>query len=547
MPYEAMYDPLEISEDSNYHSNYGRSTEFKQPSPASKRRSAFATWRWEAMALFISISCMAAIIGILAGMKDKLSTNRQVELVTINAAITGLSTIASVGLAFAVPACLGQEKWRYFHQDERQRLRHFSILDEGSSGPLGAFKVLWSIRRSLAALASLVIISDAMTHFLIQQAVVIEPGHELVSDADPPAYFSYAQGHNIDAYGIDNAAQATSDFSLQAAVFRGLSGTEWPRSFSCSSNCTWNASQPVLGFSSTCTNVTDDRTLNLTRILMPKLGQRPENTSGSVNLTTPGGIVFNCQCDEYLYLDDSDNGGAAWVGLPQSASVIECDIAFAGWKYSGVTSDRNNLNIASRVLIPLVNGIHQNSSTDHQGLIWPEYVNYTVGASIFSVNLAFVETLQKFLASEAIQGTIHVGISGSRSNLNLGAAPAFANKNVSDVMDRVASSMTDMFQQGKTAQRAYGLTDVSVNYIRVYWRWTYLPIAVQFLALGLFICTIVSNHRGGNARQVPLWKSSRLVLLFHSINEDGNMSCDLQSPEELKVVERSTETKMARS
>lgn len=381
-----------------------------------------------------------------------------------------------------------------------------------------------------------------------------------------------------------SSAQATSDFSLQAAIFRGLSGIEWPRSFSCSSNCTWNASQPVLGFSSTCTNVTDDRTLNLTRILMPKFGQRPENTSGSVNLTTPGGIVFNFQwfegtasgdvpaamlqtiplatqytisngsfmrlallSDEYLYLDDSDNGGAAWVGLPQSASVIECDIAFAGWKYSGVTSDRNNLNIASRVLVPLVNGIHQNSSTDHQGLIWPEYVNYPVGASIFSVNLAFVETLQKFLASEAIQGTIHVGISGSRSNLNLGAAPAFTNKNVSDVMDRVASSMTDMFQQGKTAQRAYGLTDISVNYIRVYWRWTYLPIAVQFIALGLFICTIVSNHRGGNVRQVPLWKSSRLVLLFHSINEDGNMSCDLQSPEELKMVERSTETKMARS
>lgn len=164
------------------------------------------------MALFISISCMAAIIGILAGMKDKLSTNRQVGLVTINAAITGLSTIASMGLAFAVPACLGQEKWRYFHQDERQRLRHFSILDEGSSGPLGAFKVLWSIRRSLAALASLVIISDAMTHFLIQQAVVIEPGHELVSDADPPAYFSYAQGHNIDAYGIDNAGMHTLTF-----------------------------------------------------------------------------------------------------------------------------------------------------------------------------------------------------------------------------------------------------------------------------------------------------------------------------------------------
>lgn len=208
---ETGYDSLEEPDDDGNDGGHSHQIEAKQQLSVRKSRSAFAIWKWEMLALLISVLCMGAIVGILASMKDRLSTAWHVGSITINAAVTGLSTMANMGLAMVVPACLDQEKWRYFKQAGRHQLRHFLLFDQGSRGPIGAAKVIWSVRWPLAVLASFVLILDIVTGFMIQQAVKIEPGYEWSNSSSPPATFSYAQSYETGAYdALDDGMVATT-------------------------------------------------------------------------------------------------------------------------------------------------------------------------------------------------------------------------------------------------------------------------------------------------------------------------------------------------
>lgn len=174
--------------------------------------SALATWKWEMLALFVSILCMAAIIGILAAMKDQRTTSWRVGSITINAAINILSTLSSMTLGFAVPACFDQEKWRYLKQTKRHRLQHFTLLDRGSGGPVGAIRVIWSIRWGLTALASVIIILDVFTGFLIQQSVKIGSASEYISNNNSPAFYTYTESLGKLVHVITENGMYTSIF-----------------------------------------------------------------------------------------------------------------------------------------------------------------------------------------------------------------------------------------------------------------------------------------------------------------------------------------------
>lgn len=361
---------------------------------------------------------------------------------------------------------------------------------------------------------------------------------------------------------------------MQAAVFRGLSETDWSRSHACSSNCTWPASQSVLGFNSVCNNVTD-QTANISQVLLSNWNwSNPVSYPVRFNLTTPSGISIPF---EYTYggangevtaavvrtaaLDDSAvvangsflrvalfsddhfgalpyNVGSAAAHLPNEASVVECTLSLVAWNYSAITSDDNNLKIGSRVLMPLSNGVLQpgNEIASNPTNAPAPYVNYTAAKSTFHVNMYNIDRLQRFFGSSAFEGSVSTGWASSGSPSDWGSVPAFLNTSFSDMMDQVASSMTDNLQQGKAAQQAYGLTQVSVNYIRVYWAWVYLPVVVQILALALLASTIICNNRGNG--RIPMWKSSRTVLLYHFLSQEGDMLCKLQDLEELEEMEK---------
>lgn len=226
---------------------------------------------------------------------------------------------------------------------------------------------------------------------------------------------------------------------------------------------------------------------------------------------------------------------------PVEASVLECTLSLTAWNYSAITSD-DNLNIGSREPIPLLGGNYSEDSFDGTTAT-PTYINYTAAGSTFSVNMDNIWRLQEFLASSAFVGTVSGGIA-SVSDTSYGSVPAFVNQSFADVMDRVSLSMTDSLQEGKNSLLAYGLTQVSVNHIRVYWEWICLPVAVEIFAVLLLVCTIVRSSRTSSVGQVPMWKSSRTALLFHHLNNEGDMLCELQGPKQLKIMEKKIVTKL---
>jgi hypothetical protein len=63
-----------------------------------------------------------------------------------------------------------------------------------------------------------------------------------------------------------------------------------------------------------------------------------------------------------------------------------------------------------------------------------------------------------------------------------------------------------------------GYTVVDETYVRVRWRWIVLPVTLQVLSLVLFISTIIQSKRLG----APIWKSSILAAIYHSIAEKDN-------------------------
>lgn len=354
---------------------------------------------------------------------------------------------------------------------------------------------------------------------------------------------------------------------MQAAIFRGLSETSWSKSYTCGSNCTWPASQIVLGFDTACSNVTA-QTDNISQIAAMRT-----QSSGVLNLTTPGGVVFpymwqtgassgsvtaaslktntlgaaataaNGSFMQVAFLNDSYFGyyseDSIYVVGPSTPEIVECTWSLVAWNYSLVTSDESNLNIGSRALIPFVDGVYQQSGSGYITTT-ASHINYTAGGHDFFVSMDAVEPLQNFFASSAFEGTVNYGVG---HGAEVGVIPAFMNANFSNVMDRVARSMTDSLQQNGT-QRADGLMQVDFSYFRVYWAWVSLPVAVQFLALVLLVCTIIRNAEAGETGQVPMWKSSRTVLLFHHFNEENDLLCDVQDLKELEYMEKTMETRL---
>ena len=64
---------------------------------------------------------------------------------TLNTIVAALGTVARTTLAFAISACIGQQKWNWFRR-KSDRLVAFERFDEASRGPYGGAKLFFWLR-----------------------------------------------------------------------------------------------------------------------------------------------------------------------------------------------------------------------------------------------------------------------------------------------------------------------------------------------------------------------------------------------------------------
>lgn len=105
-------------------------------------RTTFMSRAFEIFAVIISLGALLAIIFVLR-REDGRPLTAWTLAVTLNTVIAALGTLARSTLAFALSACVGQQKWNWLHIREDQ-LVAWERFDEASRGPWGATRLfIW--------------------------------------------------------------------------------------------------------------------------------------------------------------------------------------------------------------------------------------------------------------------------------------------------------------------------------------------------------------------------------------------------------------------
>ncbi|KAF2877054.1 hypothetical protein BDV95DRAFT_481603 [Massariosphaeria phaeospora] len=255
-----QYDPYSTSKDTPA----GSSTPRLPPA-----RSAFVSWILELVAVGFSIVAHVAIIVILNQYNGKPLAAWS-SAVSLNTVIATLGTVARTTLAFAVGACIGQQKWSWLRK-RNDSLVAFERFDEASKGPMGGTKLLfWLKLRHWATLGALVTVGTvAFDPFLqavisstgrlvdmplnaectIGQASKIDIGKLFIAETGPEARVITTAG-NITFYGVTTR----SDFGLTGSVYNGFQDAAALVSFQCATgNCTW----PTYSSAAVCSSCVD--------------------------------------------------------------------------------------------------------------------------------------------------------------------------------------------------------------------------------------------------------------------------------------------------
>ncbi|KAG8424649.1 hypothetical protein J3458_001422 [Metarhizium acridum] len=147
-------------------------------------------WLLEMLSTFASLLCLAAIIIIFWNMDNK-PLSAWNSIISLNAAISILTTAYGAALMHGVGNFIGQIKWLRFKEGVN-KLEKLERFDEASRGPWGSVMFLATVKLNLATLGALITIARVALSPLTQQVVKIE--QQLVPEDD--AVFGYAHEYN---------------------------------------------------------------------------------------------------------------------------------------------------------------------------------------------------------------------------------------------------------------------------------------------------------------------------------------------------------------
>jgi len=107
-------------------------------------RSTMVSWLPELFAVLVSIVSLLAIVAVLR-REDGKPISEWSLAVPLNAVVATLGTLARTSLAFALSACVGQQKWNWLRVRSDQ-LVSWTRFDEASRGPWGATRLFFWLR-----------------------------------------------------------------------------------------------------------------------------------------------------------------------------------------------------------------------------------------------------------------------------------------------------------------------------------------------------------------------------------------------------------------
>jgi hypothetical protein len=120
---------------------------FHEPKATSElppNRNTITSWVLEIVAITMSMASIVAIIVVLSRQNGKPIAAWTFAF-TLNTVIATLGTIARTSLAFAMSACVGQQKWSWLRR-KSDSVQAFQRFDEASRGPWGGTRLFVWLR-----------------------------------------------------------------------------------------------------------------------------------------------------------------------------------------------------------------------------------------------------------------------------------------------------------------------------------------------------------------------------------------------------------------
>lgn len=106
--------------------------------------STVMSWLPELIAILVSVGSLLAIIAVLRKEDGKPISDWSLAI-PLNAVIATLGTLARTSMAFALSACVGQQKWNWLRV-RSDNLVSWTRFDEASRGPWGATRLFFWLR-----------------------------------------------------------------------------------------------------------------------------------------------------------------------------------------------------------------------------------------------------------------------------------------------------------------------------------------------------------------------------------------------------------------
>ena len=278
------------------------------------------TWIMPILAIVGSIFSTVAISILLAHYNDQPVFDW--NGVTLNAMVAVLSTISKALLAFTLSECLGQAKWIWFSWQQRT-LNDVNLIDQGSRGPLGCFKILGQpAARSFIGMGAIIIILSAAIDPFVQLTIgkrdMVRYENNLNVQISCAKRYSMGSFNRVAATSSKELAtvfllcrplthhlvkapdgntysltETDADFGMKSAVFYGLSQpdasiSQQTQRFCPYGNCTWDTFRS-LAICSACNDLTD-------RLVTKDMGVRSPLL---VSLETTNSGTYEEQVTEY--------------------------------------------------------------------------------------------------------------------------------------------------------------------------------------------------------------------------------------------------------
>ncbi|KAK8867505.1 hypothetical protein PGQ11_006083 [Apiospora arundinis] len=242
------FDYLKGKDDAKVESKGLLSEEYKE----TRRR---YNWNAEILLGLVAVASALAIIMLLV-----LANRRPLDSfkVPLGLVIAVLGATTRGALAFAIGACLAQEKWNWLRRGP-DSLMSFKKFDEASRGPMGSIQLLyWLNLRHWATMGALVTILLLGFDPLLQGAISYEgqlvDAHELLPPTIPFGgrldTGSYVPNPNAGTHGQQSQDNVTRvslehfssipDLRMATAIYNGFTTAPSTVNFHCpSGNCTW--------------------------------------------------------------------------------------------------------------------------------------------------------------------------------------------------------------------------------------------------------------------------------------------------------------------